>query len=639
MEQIHNILKKYWGFDAFREKQEDIITSVLSGKDTLALLPTGGGKSICFQVPALASDGLCIVISPLISLMQDQVKNLKDKGIKALMVTSGMSKREIDITLDNAVFGAYKFLYVSPERLETEIFIKRFEKMKTSFLAVDEAHCISQWGYDFRPAYLNIAKLRILKPDIPVIALTATATPQVAIDIEEKLEFRHSNTIQKSFERPNLKYITLNTENKLDRLISLSRKIQGSGIVYCSTRKNTKQICKYLMDQGISAGFYHGGMSKEDRETTQGAWMNNEIRVMVATNAFGMGIDKPDVRFVLHYDVPENIETYFQEAGRAGRDEEPARAVLFFTQNDLTELRDKIKLRFPSIPFIKGVYTALGNHFQLAIGAGKGERFKINLADFSQKYNFDLFSTYSAIKLLETSGFILLNENHYLPSRLKILVSNYDLYQYQVKDKTLNTIIQFILRSHIGIFDHYLPVNEVIISKKTGISQLILTDKLNYLHQQEIIDYVPKYTGNQIQFITERLSNDNFSISQIYYKNRKDDAEQKLTAMLEFLENKICRQAFLLHYFGETNAKACGQCNFCLSIDEHSLDIPVLQKIKVVCKELLSNSETSTIGDVIINMREVERTEIMEALRFLNEHDFIHIDEHSEYFSKGSQFS
>ena len=476
-----------------------------------------------------------------------------------------------------------------------------------------------------------------MKPDIPIIALTATATQKVVLDIEEKLEFKSSNTIRKSFERQNLKYITLRSENKIDRIIELARKLHGSGIIYCATRKHTKQICKYLIEQGIDAHFYHAGLSPEERQAKQNEWMKGETRIIVATNAFGMGIDKPDVRFVLHYDVPENIETYFQEAGRAGRDQNPARAILLYHDNDLVELKEKVKSKFPEIAFIKQVYTALGNHLQLAIGSGKGERFKINLAAFSQKYNFNLFSTYSAIKLLEISGFVLLNENHYLPSRLKILVNNYELYQFQVKDKTLNTIIQFILRSHIGIFNDYLSINEALIAKKIGIKQSILIEKLEFLQQQNIVDYVPHFSGNQIHYITERLDNDNFSIPNEYYQNRKIDAEEKLQAMLDFLNNSACRHEFLLHYFGEIETKPCGQCNFCLEIDEQSLDIPVLLKVKALCIDLLNQNSEGRIGDVIINLRDHEKNEIMEALRWLNEHDIIKIDALSNHFSAGKK--
>lgn len=637
-DQLFHILNKYWGYSSFRPKQEDIINQILHKKDVLALLPTGGGKSICFQVPAMATPGICIVITPLISLMQDQVNNLKQRGIKALMVSSGMSYREIDMILDNAVYGDYKFLYISPERIETEIFIKRFSKMKVNFIAVDEAHCISQWGYDFRPSYLNISKLRTLQPNLSFIALTATATSKVIKDIVDKLEFPSPNIIKTSFERHNLRYITLKTNNKLDRLISLIKKLHGSGIVYCSTRKNVKTICKYLLEQNISAEFYHGGLSKSEREDKQNSWMQNEKRVMVATNAFGMGIDKPDVRFVFHYDAPDNLESYFQEAGRAGRDLNPARAILLFTDKDILDLKEKIALRFPEIDLIKQIYTALGNHFQIAIGAGKGERFNINFSEFTQKYNLNLFTVYSAIKLLESSGLIILNENNFLPSRLKILVSNYDLYQYQVKDKTLNKIIQYILRSHIGIFDDYLNINEFIIAKKIGVSANILKEKLNYLHGQQIVDYVAQSSGNQVQLVTERLNNDNFSIPVEFYKNRKENAHKKLNAVFEFLDNKICRSQYLLSYFGEEQPPICGHCNVCIHVDDHTLDIPALNQVKNLSRSLLRESEIVEVDHIINHLKLLEKSQIMEALRWLHEHQFILIDNQSITFSEGRQF-
>ena len=631
----HDILKKYWGFSEFREKQDVIINDVISNKDTLALLPTGGGKSICFQIPALLSDGICLVISPLISLMQDQVDALKKKGIKALMVNSGMSRREIDITLDNAVYGDYKFLYVSPERLKTDIFLKRFEKMNISFIAVDEAHCISQWGYDFRPAYLNIAELRKIKPELAFLALTATATEKVRDDIQNLLKFKAPNLVQKSFVRKNIVYRTVQTENKLDLLISHSKKIKGSGIIYCGTRKNTKFICKQLREQNISADFYHGGLDKNDRLQKQNSWMNNQTKIIVATNAFGMGIDKSDVRFVLHYDIPETLEHYVQEAGRAGRDQKQALAVLYFNSDDLNRLKEKVDLKFPEIEIIKNVYTAIGNHFQIAIGSGKGERYAINLAEFSTKYNLNLYTTYSALKILESNDLILLNEHDFLPSRLKIIVSNYDLYQYQVKDKMVNTILQFMLRSHMGLFDDYQVIDEIAIARKLKISTHLLSKKLEYLNENKCIDYIPKLKGNHIYFLTERLDNSNFTIRPEVYRIRKQDAHQKLDSMLGFLKNERCRESYILDYFGEHQAKTCGHCNVCLKKQNITSEKSIHIAVKSILKQAFDQKKELKIHSVIQKLDQFQKEEIIDVLRILAEQELLSIDNHADTIRAG----
>jgi ATP-dependent DNA helicase RecQ len=630
-----DILKQFWGFDSFRETQEDIIDSVLEGKDTLALLPTGGGKSVCFQVPALLLDGICIVVSPLIALMHDQVNGLKQKGIKAIAITSGMSKRQIDIALDNAIYGDTKFLYVSPERLKSRLFLARFEKMKVNLIAVDEAHCISQWGYDFRPSYMDISELKAIKPDIPFIALTATATSKVVDDIQKKLKFKKSNVFQKSFERDNVSYITLQTNNKLNRIIEFSKKLKGSGIIYCSTRKSTKLLCKHLIENKISANFYHGGLDQEQRKIKQEAWINNETKIMIATNAFGMGIDKPDVRFVLHYDVPETIEAYFQEAGRGGRDLLKARAILFFEPKDLQDLKRKIELKYPPIEIIKSVYNALGSHFQLAIGSGKDESFELNISEFSNKYNLNLITVYNSLKFLELGGFIMLNENAYQPSKLKVIVNNYELYQHQVRSKELNTIIQFILRSHMGVFEEYVSINEFIISKKLKISQQTLQKHLNYLHTNDVIDYSPFYKGSKILYVTERLADTNFSIDPKFYKERKEDALLKLDSILGFLENKVCRSQYLLAYFGETNSKPCGLCNVCLEINDESLNNQNYNLIKLEIERTLISKDSFLIEELIVSHSKFSRQNIISTLRWMSEHDLIYIDKTGKMVSKG----
>jgi ATP-dependent DNA helicase RecQ len=621
-----DILKKYWGFDFFREKQEEIIESVIKGKDTLALLPTGGGKSLCFQVPAMQMEGVCLVISPLIALMQDQVDNLKKKGINAVAINSNMSKRQIDVALDNAIYGDTKFIYTSPERLKSHLFLARLEKMNINLIAVDEAHCISQWGYDFRPAYINIVELKKIKPNVPFLALTATATPDVVIDIQEKLEFKNPHVFQKSFERDNVSYITLETNNKLNRILEFSKKLKGSGIIYCATRRATKDLCKLLLENGISANYYHGGLDQKQRKTRQADWITNKTKIIVATNAFGMGIDKPDVRFVLHYDIPQSIEAYFQEAGRGGRDLKKARAILFFEPKNLNELKTKVDLKFPPIETIKSIYNAMGNYFQVAFGSGKDESYSFDIAEFSDRYNQDIITVYNSLKFLELGGFILLNENTYQPSTLRILVNNYDLYQYQVKDKTLNLIIQFIVRSYMGVFDNYVKIDDYIISKKLKITQQELDKQLTFLHKNGIIDYTPKFKGSKVIYVTERLPDTHFSINPKFYNNRKKDAEIKLKAMLGFLNNDVCRNQYLLNYFGEEKAKTCGLCNVCLDIDDTNLSNAHYDVIKKEIEKEFYAKDEFEIENFIITHSKYSRQSIIATLRWMSEHDLIYID-------------
>ena len=635
MRESIDILKKYWDFDFFREKQEEIIESVIQGKDTLALLPTGGGKSLCFQVPAMQTEGVCLVISPLIALMQDQVDNLKRKGITAVAINSTMSKRQIDIALDNAIYGDTKFIYTSPERLKSILFLARLEKMNINLIAVDEAHCISQWGYDFRPAYINIVELKKIKPNVPFLALTATATPNVVIDIQEKLNFKNPNLFQKSFERDNVSYITLETNNKLNRILEFSKKLKGSGIIYCATRRATKDLCKLLLENGISANYYHGGLDQNQRKTRQDDWINNQTKIIVATNAFGMGIDKPDVRFVLHYDIPQSIEAYFQEAGRGGRDLKKARAILFFEPKNLEELKTKTDLKFPPIETIKSIYNALGNYFQVAFGSGKDESYSFDISEFSDRYNQDIIRVYNSLKFLELGGFILLNENTYQRSTLRILANNYDLYQYQVKDKTLNLIIQFIVRSYMGVFDNYVKIDDYIISKKLKITQQELDKQLTYLHKNGIIDYTPKFKGSKIIYVTERLPDTHFSINPKFYNDRKKDAEIKVKSVLEFLENKICRNQYLLNYFGEVKAKACGLCNVCLNIDDTNLNNSHYQNIKTEVEHQFNSKDEFEIENFIIKHSKYSRQNIISTLRWMSEHDLIYIDRKGKNVFKG----
>jgi len=580
-------------------------------------------------------EGVCLVISPLIALMQDQVDNLKKKGINAVAINSTMSKRQIDVALDNAIYGDTKFIYTSPERLKSKLFLARLEKMNINLVAVDEAHCISQWGYDFRPSYITIVDLKKIKPNVPFLALTATATPNVVIDIQDKLEFKTNHVFQKSFERENVSYITLKTNNKLNRILEFSKKLKGSGIIYCATRRATKDLCKLLLENNISANYYHGGLDQKQRKTRQDDWITNQTKIIVATNAFGMGIDKPDVRFVLHYDIPQSIEAYFQEAGRGGRDLKKARAILFFETKNLEELNTKTDLKFPPIETIKLIYNAIGNYFQVAFGSGKDESYSFNISEFSDRYNQEIITVYNSLKFLELGGFILLNENTYQPSTLRILVNNYDLYQYQVKDKTLNLIIQFIVRSYMGVFDNYVKIDDYIISKKLKITQQELHKQLDYLDKNEIIDYTPKFKGSKLTYITERLPDTHFSINPKFYSDRKIDAKNKVNSVIEFLANKTCRNQYLLNYFGETNAKECGLCNVCLKIDDSNLNDSNYQTIKKEVELELASRDEFEIESFIIKLSTHSRQNIISTLRWMSEHDLIYIDRKGKNVFKG----
>jgi len=580
-------------------------------------------------------EGVCLVISPLIALMQDQVDNLKKKGIKAVAINSTMSKRQIDVALDNAIYGDTKFIYTSPERLKSKLFLARLEKMNINLIAVDEAHCISQWGYDFRPSYITIVDLKKIKPNVPFLALTATATPNVVIDIQDKLEFKTKHVFQKSFERENVSYITLETNNKLNRILEFSKKLKGSGIIYCATRRATKDLCKLLLENDISANYYHGGLDQKQRKTRQDEWITNQTKIIVATNAFGMGIDKPDVRFVLHYDIPQSIEAYFQEAGRGGRDLKKARAILFFETKNLEELNTKTDLKFPPIETIKLIYNAIGNYFQVAFGSGKDESYSFNISEFSDRYNQEIITVYNSLKFLELGGFILLNENTYQPSTLRILVNNYDLYQYQVKDKTLNLIIQFIVRSYMGAFDNYVKIDDYIISKKLKITQQELHKQLDYLDRNEIIDYTPKFKGSKLTYITERLPDTHFSINPKFYSDRKKDAKNKVNSVLEFLENRTCRNQYLLNYFGESKAKECGLCNVCLDIDDSNLNDSNYQTIKKEVQLELATKDEFDIESFIIERSTHSRQNIISTLRWMSEHDLIYIDRKGKNVFKG----
>ena len=562
---IHYILTKYWGHNSFRPMQEEIIDSVMQGNDTLALLPTGGGKSVCFQVPALAQEGICIVVSPLIALMKDQVDNLEKKGIAAIAITSAMHKREIDIALDNCVYGNIKFLYLSPERLTTPIAQARIKKMKVSLIAVDEAHCISQWGYDFRPSYLEIAKLRELQPNVPVLALTATATAEVVTDIQQKLFFKKENVLQKSFERKNLAYVVINEEDKNSRLLKVVNNVGGSGVVYVRNRRKTQEVAAFLQKNKIPSDHYHAGLSPGERSQKQESWIKNKTRVIVATNAFGMGIDKPDVRFVVHLDLPDSLEAYFQEAGRAGRDEEKAYAVVLYHQSDISDLESNVVMSFPSIEEIRQTYQALANYYQLAVGSGEGVAHDFDIADFCRNYKLEAVTVFNSIRFLEKEGYLLATEAVYQPSRINFTLSKEELYKFQVANPAYDPFIKLLLRSYGGTFDSFVKISETDIAYRAKTGKERVTDMLLKLHQLEILAYIPQTNLPQIVYTQPRLDAKTLHISKQHLDERRSAAIKRMEWVKEYVTGKHrCRSQLLLAYFGETETYRCGNCDVCL---------------------------------------------------------------------------
>ncbi|PKP00537.1 MAG: RecQ family ATP-dependent DNA helicase [Bacteroidetes bacterium HGW-Bacteroidetes-8] len=560
-----DVLKKYWSFENFRPLQEEIINSVLEDRDTLALLPTGGGKSLCFQIPALIKDGICIVISPLIALMKDQVENLRSRGIRALSVHSGMTANEVDAALDNAIFGNYKFLYLSPERARTEIFRVRASKMNISFIVVDEAHCISQWGYDFRPEYLLIKEILEVTGPLPIIALTATATPEVAKDIMDKLAFREPNLIKGRFERENLSYVVRHSEDKNGQLLKIIRSVKGSSIVYVRERRRAEEVSAFLRSQGISADSYHAGFSSKMRTSKQDEWYNGITSVIVSTNAFGMGIDKGDVRFVCHFDIPESIEAYFQEAGRAGRDGNRSYAVLLWNSNDIRRLRQIASITFPEIDFLKEIYQKLYRYFDYSYGSGKGESARFNLLEFSSKYKLHTSTVYYAIKYLESCGYVKLTEEIDNPSRIMFIVNRDELYAIQLKNESLDSFIKSLLRLYEGLFSGYLSIDEEYIARVTRNSRAAVVSMLIRLSRMGVIGYIPGARSPLLIFLEERLEEKGLYISESEYQKRKDSFVNRTEAVIEYVnEESMCRSRYLTSYFGQREGYDCGICDICI---------------------------------------------------------------------------
>lgn len=586
MPEPREILKKYWGYDSFRPLQEDIIHSVLEGSDTLALLPTGGGKSICFQVPALCRKGICLVISPLIALMKDQVNNLQKRNIKAEAVFSGMHYRDIDRIFDNCIHGDLKFLYLSPERLTTELARERIRQMKVNLLAVDEAHCISQWGYDFRPPYLNIADIRELLPETPVLALTATATAEVVEDIQERLNFRRKHVFQKSFQRENLAYVVLEEENKMLKMLDIVRKITGSGIVYVRNRKLTKDVARYLAAQNIAADFYHAGLTPEQRASRQDAWLAGKIRIMACTNAFGMGIDKPDVRSVVHLDLPDSLEAYFQEAGRGGRDGKKSYAVLLYEKKDGAMLERNIETSFPPVSEVRRVYQALGSFFQLAIGGGEFNSYDFDITLFCKNFKLDLLTTYSCLKILEQEGWIALTDAVFLPSSFMVVVSREQLYDFQLKNPNLDPVVKTLLRLTEGAFRHFSKINEHQVARILNTTLENVVPVLHRLHKEGVIDYRPAKDQPQIVFLKERVDAANLSIDMEQYNFRKKRYAERVKKSIAYATTPRCRSQQLLQYFGE-KSPPCGICDVCLGRTKSELTAEDYERYKLKISQLL----------------------------------------------------
>ena len=616
------ILKQYWGYDHFRGIQEDIINSIGSGKDTLGLMPTGGGKSVTFQVPALAQSGLCLVITPLIALMKDQVRNLRDRGIKAVAIYSGMTREEIVIALENCIFGDYKFLYISPERLDSEIFQIKLRSMKVCMITVDESHCISQWGYDFRPAYLKISDIRKLLPGIPVLALTATATPEVVKDIQQRLGFEKENVFRMSFERSNLAYIVRRTENKADELLHILKSVNGSAIVYTRNRKKTKEIALLLNQNDITATFYHAGLSNELKDQRQKDWVNGTCRVMVATNAFGMGIDKPDVRLVLHADFPDSPEAYFQEAGRAGRDGQKAYAVLLYAQNDKVLLKKRIADTFPEKEYIRKVYEDINYYYQMAMGDGLGCTYAFNIDEFCQNFKHFPIQVDSALKILTRAGYLEYTDEQDNASRLIFTLNRDELYRIHENNEDTEKLLRTILRSYTGLFTDYAYINEDTLALRSGLNRQQVYDTLIALSKRRILNYIPGKKPPYIVYTRERMEPRYVQITREAYEERRERMADRIKSMITYATSSRCRQQMLLEYFGEKADYECGYCDNCIERKKReaaSKNSPI--QIAKEIQRLLGNGAISR--NEIVESLPYPENEVIESLRFLQDEGFI----------------
>lgn len=569
MSEFTQILTKYWGYAAFRPLQEEIIHSVNQGRDTLGLMPTGGGKSVTYQVYSLSKPGICLVITPLIALMKDQVENLNQRGIKALAIYSGMSAQEIKIAMDHAAWGNYKFLYLSPERIATDRFRERIGQLDVNLIAVDEAHCISQWGYDFRPSYLRIAELRDLIPDVPLLAVTATATTQVIEDIQEQLKFRKKNVFRTSYFRSNLVYLVRNEEDKINYLVKAVQKAKGTGIVYVKSRKLTREISDLLRKNNISADYYHAGLNYKIRSAKQEAWKSGKCRVIVSTNAFGMGIDKADVRFVIHLEAPDSVEAYFQEAGRGGRDGKTAWAVLLYNNSDKVKLEKNVIKAFPEPDVIKRIYEAICNFYQLAVGFGKDQSFEFAMGTFASGFSFQITTVYNSLKILQREGYLELTDELDNPSKVYFQVDRDDLYKFQVANAGFDGFIKLLLRSYTGLFTNYVSIDEQLMAKRANVSPELVYEFLCKLRAQKVIDYIPQKKTPFIIFVKERIEIERLKITKENYTDRKRDYMQRIEAMIHYASSgHKCRSQLLLQYFGENESVRCGKCDVCMERNE-----------------------------------------------------------------------
>lgn len=613
--QTRSILQQYWGYPDFRPLQEDIVDSVMAGKDTLALLPTGGGKSICFQVPAMAMEGLCLVITPLIALMKDQVAHLVEKGIPAAAIYSGMHSDELDLAYNQAVFGRLNFLYVSPERLQTDAFIEAVKRMKVCLLAVDESHCISQWGYDFRPPYLKIADVRPYMPKTPVLALTATATAKVVDDIQLRLGFKQKNVFQSSFERKNLTY---NVYREADKYGILRRKLEamkeGSAIVYVRNRKRTQVIADWLNSVSISATFYHAGLDSKTRDERQDLWMKGKVKVIAATNAFGMGIDKPDVRLVIHLDLPDSIEAYFQEAGRAGRDLKPSEAILLVSQADINKLLESLAQSFPELERIKLIYSAIGNYLNIPVGSGENVSYPFVISDFANRYGFSIVEVFHTLKILEKEGFLMLSDSFDEPSKVMIKASRDDIYGFQVNNPQFGELIKYMLRSLPGVMTDFVKINEEVMAKKTGMTPEKVMEQLRKLESYHFLSYAPRNDKPQVLFLSEFVDSKHFGLSKENYHDRKKDAETRVKAVVDFVNNdEECRSIQLLRYFNEKTEQTCGRCDVCLKQASNRVPYGTIEeKVKSMMRET-----AQPMKEVLTQCSEYDETEVLDSIRFL----------------------
>lgn len=617
MQQYLSILKQYWGYDEFRALQGDIIRSIAAGKDTLGLMPTGGGKSLTFQVPTMAMDGICIVVTPLIALMKDQVENLKKRGIAAAAIFSGMTHNEILMTLDNAVFEAYKFLYVSPERLATPIFMEKIKQANVCMIAVDESHCISQWGYDFRPSYLRIADIRELLLDVPVLALTATATPEVVKDIQEQLHFREPNLFQKSFNRSNLAYVVRTVENKDENLLKILNSVPGTSVVYVRNRKRTKEISDFLNVNGISAENFHAGLKNETKDAKQSRWKNGETRVIVSTNAFGMGIDKAEVRTVVHMDLPDSLEAYFQEAGRAGRDEQKAYAVLLYNNGDAVKMRKRVSDSFPGKEMVVKVYEALGNYFQIGVGSGLDAVFAFDIGDFCTKFKLPILITYSSLKLLQQAGYIELTDEQDSSSRVLFTVGKDDLYKLK-HDADQERLIHILLRSYTGLFTDLASISEEVLAKRLEWTRDQVYEHLVVLAKERVIQYIPRKKTPFLTFVREREATGRVELTKESYDDRRDRYISRVKNVLDYAqEENTCRSQVLLSYFGEKDTQPCGKCDICLKKKETQISTEDFELIRQAIGDALSVEELSI--NSLVKKVPFKEPKVLQVIRYMQD--------------------